>query len=60
MTRKEIGIIEAVFHEVFEKRQESEYDKEDWNIYQAQMDIIDEIEDRLGIDVSAYWKGEEA
>lgn len=57
MTRKEIGILEEIFHECFDKRQESEGDEEGWNIYQAQMDIIDEIEDRLGVDVSAYWKG---
>ena len=59
ITRKEIAIFETLFHEYFDLKQDATCD-EDKDIYQAQMDAIDELEQRLGIDSSAYWIGEGA
>ena len=57
MIVKEIEIIEVLYHEVFEMRQEATCD-EDREFYQGQMDILDDLELRLGVDSSAYWRGE--
>ena len=48
MNKKEIDIIERLYYETFEKKQETE--SVDLKIlYQGQMEILDELEERLGI-----------
>ena len=60
MTEKEIEIIEYYFHEVFEKRQEADErgNVRDYDFYDGQMEAINEIENRLGIDVAKFWNSD--
>ena len=58
MTNREIAIIEHYFHEVFDKRQQADEigNVRDYDYYNGQMDAIEELEDRLGINSSKFWQ----
>ena len=58
MTRKEIGIIEELFHYYLDCKFQSETEDES-DFYEGIMGAIEELEDRLGINTSEYWLEEE-
>lgn len=58
MTRKEIGIIEELYHYYLDCKFQSETEDEA-DFYQGIMDAIEELEDRLGINSSEYWLEDE-